>query len=123
MYNEYISVLVVLTGYRYNGESQCKCLGCGNQEQYVNCADIEIKPQGGFNNNGVTSHNHDLTSHPLNMTSGAIGFISPHDRLASLSRRFGSAGRCVIVALLLSCFFAIYFDYLLNILYHVYIVC
>ncbi|XP_045183844.1 uncharacterized protein LOC123542202 [Mercenaria mercenaria] len=36
------------TGYRYNGEDTCKCLGCGKQEQYVNCADIEITPTGGW---------------------------------------------------------------------------
>ena len=36
------------TGYRYNGDDTCKCLGCGKQEQYVNCADIEISPTEGW---------------------------------------------------------------------------
>lgn len=37
-----------VSGYRYNGDDQCKCLGCGQQEQYVNCADIEIIPFDGW---------------------------------------------------------------------------
>lgn len=36
------------TGYRYNGDETCKCLGCGKQEQYINCADIEITPTEGW---------------------------------------------------------------------------
>ena len=37
-----------MSGYRYNGEDTCKCLGCGEQEQYINCADIEVYPRGGW---------------------------------------------------------------------------
>ncbi|KAL4216302.1 hypothetical protein ACF0H5_024028 [Mactra antiquata] len=43
------------TGYRYNGDDNCKCLGCGKQEQYVNCADIEIAPMDGWSVETTTS--------------------------------------------------------------------
>ncbi|BFZ14110.1 hypothetical protein BsWGS_17149 [Bradybaena similaris] len=36
-----------VTGYREGKNGQCNpCLGCGPQEQYVNCADIQILPVG-----------------------------------------------------------------------------
>lgn len=35
--------LCLFLGYRMGGNNMCDCMGCGKQEQFYNCADIEIK--------------------------------------------------------------------------------
>ncbi|CAC5390661.1 unnamed protein product [Mytilus coruscus] len=43
------------TGYRMGGINECQCMGCGRQETFYNCADIEIRSDTFFSDSAFVS--------------------------------------------------------------------